>query len=110
MATCLGIADPVLTHPSGHPIEHEPVQPGTFGHSRVEVEQHTAGAERIPDSAVERRLALQVVNMVHSKAGGAGGGSSHLTRQGERLVALYERFRRAMETDLGREFQELFKE
>ena len=56
---------------------------------------------------IERNLGLP---LVHSKAGGAGGGSSHLTRQGERLVALYERFRRAMETDLGREFQELFKE
>ena len=56
---------------------------------------------------IERNLGLP---LVQSEAGGVGGGSSRLTRHGERLVALYGRFRRAMETDLSREFQELFKE
>lgn len=46
--------------------------------------------------------------LVESEVGGAGGGGSQLTREGERLVALYQRFRRAMETDLGKEFQEVF--
>jgi molybdate transport repressor ModE-like protein len=48
------------------------------------------------------------VDLVHSEAGGAGGGGSRLTREGERLVALYERFRRVMESDLGKEFREVF--
>jgi molybdate transport system regulatory protein len=48
------------------------------------------------------------VRLVESEAGGAGGGGSRLTRDGERLVALYARFRRAMESDLGREFKEAF--
>jgi molybdate transport system regulatory protein len=56
---------------------------------------------------IEQNLGL---SLVQSEAGGAGGGSSRLTRQGERLVALYGRFRQAMEADLSREFQELFKE
>ncbi len=48
------------------------------------------------------------VKLVQSEVGGAGGGSSHLTPAGERLVALYARFRRAMEGDLGKEFREVF--
>lgn len=48
------------------------------------------------------------VKLVESETGGVGGGGSHLTSQGERLVALYARFRRAMERDLGKEFQEVF--
>ena len=55
---------------------------------------------------IERNLG---VSLVHSEVGGAGGGSSHLTEEGERLVALYQRFRRRMEGDLGKEFDELFK-
>ena len=49
------------------------------------------------------------VKLVHSEVGGAGGGGSSLTPQGERLVALYSRFRKAMESDLGKEFQEVFR-
>jgi molybdate transport system regulatory protein len=49
------------------------------------------------------------VRLVESEAGGPGGGGSRLTRRGERLVALYARFRRAMETDLGKEFKEVFR-
>ena len=56
---------------------------------------------------IERNLGL---TLVESEVGGAGGGSSHLTPAGERLVALYQRLRRTMERDLGREFQEVFKE
>lgn len=56
---------------------------------------------------MERNLGLV---LVRSEAGGSGGGSSRLTPDGERLLALYERFRRAMESDLGREFREVFKE
>ena len=48
------------------------------------------------------------VRLVHSEVGGTGGGSSRLTPEGERLIALYDRFRRAMESDLGREFREVF--
>lgn len=54
---------------------------------------------------IERNLG---VTLVQSETGGAGGGGSHLTRQGERLVALYQRFKQLMETDLGKEFKEVF--
>jgi molybdate transport system regulatory protein len=54
---------------------------------------------------IERNMG---VSLVQSEVGGAGGGGSRLTRQGERLVALYQRFQRKMETDLGREFREVF--
>ena len=56
---------------------------------------------------IERNLGL---SLVESEVGGAGGGGSKLTKDGERLVAIYQRFRRKMESDLGREFRELFKE
>ena len=56
---------------------------------------------------IERNLGL---SLVESEVGGAGGGGSRLTKDGERLVAIYQRFRRKMEDDLGREFRELFKE
>ncbi len=56
---------------------------------------------------IERNLGL---SLVESEVGGAGGGGSRLTKDGERLVAIYQRFRRKMEGDLGREFRELFKE
>ena len=55
---------------------------------------------------IERNLGL---TLVASEAGGAGGGGSRLTPDGERLVSLYERFRRAMESDLGQEFRDLFR-
>ena len=54
---------------------------------------------------IERNLGVE---LVHSEAGGAGGGGSRLTREGERLLALFARFRRRMATDLGKEFQEVF--
>ena len=56
---------------------------------------------------IERNLG---VTLVQSEVGGAGGGSSRLTTQGEQLVALYERLRRTMERDLGQTFCELFEE
>lgn len=56
---------------------------------------------------IEKNLGL---TLVESEAGGAGGGGSRLTRDGDRLVALYKRFRRAMEGDLAKEFRQLFKE
>jgi molybdate transport system regulatory protein len=49
------------------------------------------------------------VRLVQSEVGGAGGGGSRLTREGERLVALYQRFHRLMESDLGKEFRDVFK-
>ena len=55
---------------------------------------------------MERNLG---VTLVQSEVGGSGGGSSRLTRDGERLVALYRRFRRAMASDLGKEFREVFR-
>lgn len=54
---------------------------------------------------IERNLG---VTLVRSEVGGAGGGGSRLTPAGERLVALYERFRRKMEGDLGKAFREVF--
>ncbi len=56
---------------------------------------------------IEQNLGL---SLVESEVGGAGGGGSSLTADGERLVALYERFRRRMEGELGKEFRQLFKE
>jgi molybdate transport system regulatory protein len=56
---------------------------------------------------IERNLGL---SLVESEVGGAGGGGSTLTVDGERLVALYERFRRRMESELRREFRQLFTE
>jgi molybdate transport system regulatory protein len=47
-------------------------------------------------------------SLVHSEAGGPGGGGSRLTEDGERLVSLYRRFRQAVERDLGNEFREVF--
>ena len=54
---------------------------------------------------IEKNLGVM---LVESETGGAGGGGSHLTHQGERLVALYQRFKQLMETDLGKEFKEVF--
>jgi molybdate transport system regulatory protein len=54
---------------------------------------------------IEGNLGLK---LIESEAGGAGGGSSRLSPEGERLVALYQRFRRAMEGDLECEFRKLF--
>ena len=56
---------------------------------------------------IEQNLGL---SLVESEVGGAGGGGSSLTADGKRLVALYERFRRRMEGELGKEFRQLFKE
>ncbi len=56
---------------------------------------------------IERNLG---VTLVQSEVGGAGGGGSRLTKQGKRLVALYERLHRTMERDLGETFCELFEE
>ena len=55
---------------------------------------------------IERNLGL---SLVESEVGGVGGGSSSLTKDGRRLVALYQRLRRRMEGELGREFRQLFK-
>ncbi len=54
---------------------------------------------------IERNLGL---SLVESEAGGVGGGGSRLTKDGDRLVAIYERLRLRMEGDLGREFRQLF--
>lgn len=55
---------------------------------------------------IERNLGL---SLVESAVGGVGGGSSTLTEDGKRLVALYQRFRRRMEGELGKEFRQLFE-
>ncbi len=49
------------------------------------------------------------VKLVQSVVGGPGGGATHLTPEGQRLVALYKRFRKLMEVDLGKEFRDVFK-
>ena len=56
---------------------------------------------------IERNLGA---TLVKSEAGGAGGGGSQLTTQGERLVALYQRLHQSMERELSQAFGELFKE
>ena len=49
------------------------------------------------------------VELVKSETGGyGGGGGSTLTAEGERLLALYNRFRRRMEIDLTKEFRKVF--
>ena len=54
---------------------------------------------------IERNLG---VRLVQSEVGGRGGGATRLTPEGERLLALYRRFRRAVESDLDREFADVF--
>jgi molybdate transport system regulatory protein len=50
------------------------------------------------------------VRLVESAAGGAGGGGSRLTPEGERLVRLYARFREGAAQDLERRFRQVFGE
>ena len=50
------------------------------------------------------------VVLVESEAGGVGGGGSRLTPEGERLLALYDRFCEVMSSNLGREFRQVLKE
>ncbi len=54
---------------------------------------------------IEQNLGLK---LVESAAGGAGGGGSRLTDDGRRLVAMFERFRKAAEHDLSTEFARIF--
>ncbi len=88
---------------------------------RVQLLQHIAETGSLAEAAQRMGLSYRRawgkvreieknlgVTLVESEIGGAGGGGSHLTRQGERLVALYKRFRQLMESDLGKEFKEIF--
>jgi len=88
---------------------------------RVQLLRHVGETGSLAEAAQRMRLSYRRawgkvremeqnlgVKLVESEAGGVGGGGSRLTPQGERLVALYARFRRAMERDLGKEFQEVF--
>ncbi len=88
---------------------------------RVELLRHIAETGSLAEAAQRMRLSYRRAwgkireieanlgaRLVESEAGGAGGGGSRLTRRGERLLALYQRFRRRMETDLGKEFREVF--
>jgi molybdate transport system regulatory protein len=54
---------------------------------------------------IESNLGLK---LVESEAGGAGGGGSHLTAEGRRLIELFERFQTATERDLAQEFARFF--
>ncbi len=56
---------------------------------------------------IEHNLGLK---LVESAAGGAGGGGSRLTDDGHRLVAMFERFRKAAEHDLSTEFARIFRQ
>lgn len=92
-----------------------------FSDYRAELLQHIAetgslaeGAQRMGLSyrrawgkikEIERNLGLR---LVQSEIGGRGGGSSRLTPEGERLLALYRRFRRAVQSDVDRDFTEVF--
>ena len=46
--------------------------------------------------------------LVESEKGGPTRGSSRLTPRAEELVAQYQRLRKLMESDLGKEFKEVF--
>jgi molybdate transport system regulatory protein len=50
------------------------------------------------------------VRLVDSEVGGPGGGSTHLTPTGERIVGLYEQFEASAEADVQRRFAQLFRE
>ena len=50
------------------------------------------------------------IALVTSEAGGAGGGHTRLTPEGERLVACYRDFRTRMERALEREYAAAFRE
>lgn len=50
------------------------------------------------------------IALVHSEAGGPGGGRTRLTPEAERLVALYPRFEADAERDVRRRFSEVFGE
>jgi molybdate transport system regulatory protein len=48
------------------------------------------------------------VRLVQSEVGGAGGGRSSLTPEGERVVSLYPHFEAAAAADVRRRFDEVF--
>ena len=50
------------------------------------------------------------VRLVQSEVGGAGGGGTHLTPVGERVLALYRRYETAAQADIRRLFVESFSE
>ncbi len=88
---------------------------------RVQLLQHVAETGSLAQAAERMELSYRRawgklreiegnlgIKLIESEAGGAGGGGSRLTPEGERLVGLYRRFRRAMEGDLEREFRRLF--
>ena len=90
---------------------------------RVRLLQHIAETGSLAEAA--RRMGLSYrrawgkvreieanlgVRLVHSEVGGAGGGGTHLTPEGERIVALYPRFEASALADVRRHFVELFSE
>jgi molybdate transport system regulatory protein len=50
------------------------------------------------------------VKLVESEVGGAGGGGTHLTPVGERVLDLYSQFEASVQADVRRLFVELFSE
>jgi hypothetical protein len=78
VAARLGLGDAVVRHPRRHAVEHERGQERVVGHGGVEVEEHPAGRERLVNRAVERRLRLEVVDVVQRKRG------DHRVRCGQR--------------------------
>ena len=56
---------------------------------------------------IEANLGVQ---LVESEVGGAGGGGTHLTPVGERIVDLYEQFETSVQADVRSLFVELFSE
>ncbi|MGD0765646.1 MAG: LysR family transcriptional regulator [Dehalococcoidia bacterium] len=90
---------------------------------RVQLLQHIAEAGSLAAAArrmglSSRRASSEVremeaslgVRVVRSEVGGAGGGGTHLTPEGERIVALYPRFEASALADVRRRFVELFSE
>jgi molybdate transport system regulatory protein len=90
---------------------------------RVRLLQHIAETGSLAEAA--RRMGLSYrrawgkireiesnlgVRLVESEVGGRGGGGTHLTHVGERIVALYAQFEAAAQADIRRHFLELFSE
>jgi molybdate transport system regulatory protein len=90
---------------------------------RVRLLQHVADSGSLAEAA--RRMGLSYrrawgkikeiesnlgVRLIESEVGGAGGGSTHLTPVGERVLALYQKYDAAAQREIRRLFVELFSE
>jgi len=90
---------------------------------RVQLLRHIADTGSLAEAA--RRMGLSYrrawgkireiesnlgVKLVESEVGGPGGGGTHLTSEGERILALYPEFEATTLADVRRRFLEMFSE